>query len=183
MACRASHASSSARLSAAIQPDCLPCFEPVHSHAKKKPAASHTKPIRHASTDACTLPPMQLAHGLALHPPGSWVADGATSFGSGGDEFAWTNAPTRILDQGDSCDHSGIERRQPKMALPLPLKMALPLPPNRPVPPLYTARPPTGTAPSLPPGSYPLPQNEVASSLNVCSRGALLLLLAAHCRC
>ena len=58
MACRASHASSSARLSAAIQPDCLPCFEPVHSHAKKKPAASHTKPIRHASTDACTLPPM-----------------------------------------------------------------------------------------------------------------------------
>ena len=31
-----------------------------------------------------------------------WVGDGGTAFGSGGEDFAWTGAPKRILDQGDT---------------------------------------------------------------------------------
>ena len=31
-----------------------------------------------------------------------WVADGGTAIGTGGDNFAWTGAPARVLDQGDT---------------------------------------------------------------------------------
>ena len=36
--------------------------------------------------------------GCAKH----WVGDGGTAFGTGGEDFAWTGAPKRVLDQGDT---------------------------------------------------------------------------------
>lgn len=53
--------------------------------------------------------------GCAKH----WVGDGGTEFGTGGDDFAWTGAPTRILDQGDT-KVSARELREVHMAPYLP---------------------------------------------------------------